>query len=133
MTLTATCHCGATEIVLPHLPTSATQCNCSYCARTGAVWTYFKPGELEFKALEGDRTYSASDGMNQHHFCGSCGMQTWGNSPDWASLFNTDGTRKDGASQGLPTERIYAVNLRLIDDLDWSKIQVEQMDGRNNW
>lgn len=133
MSLTATCHCGATKIALPYLPTSAAECNCSFCARTGAVWGYFKPGELEFAALDGDKTYSASDGMNQHHFCGNCGMQTWGDSPDWGSMFNADGTPKNGDARSMPTERIYAVNLRLIDDLDLSQITVEQMDGRHNW
>ena len=33
----------------------------------------------------------------------------------------------------MPTQRIYAINLRLVDDLDWSKIAIEKMDGRNNW
>ena len=133
MTLTATCHCGATKIVLPHHPASASQCNCSYCSRTGAVWGYFGPGELDFMALDADKTYSASGGMNQHHFCGCCGMQAWGDSPDWASMYNADGTSKNGGGNAMPTQRIHAVNLRLVDDLDWSKIEVAQMDGRNNW
>jgi hypothetical protein len=133
MTLIATCHCGDTKITMPHTPHSATRCNCSFCARTGAVWGYFAPGELQFTALEGNRTYSASGGMNQHHFCGRCGMQTWGDSPDWASMYNADGTPKDGTPNAMPTQRIYAVNLRLIDELDWSGIEVAEMDGRNNW
>jgi hypothetical protein len=133
MSLTATCHCGATKIALPHLPDHATQCNCSYCARTGAVWGYFGPCEMQFASLEGDKVYSASDGMNQHHFCGHCGMQTWGDSPDWASMYNADGTPKNGDPNSMPKTRTYAVNLRLIDDLDWSKINVTQVDGRSNW
>jgi hypothetical protein len=133
MSLTPTCHCGATKIALPRIPDYATQCNCSYCARTGAVWGYFGPGEMQFASLEGDKVYSASDGMNQHHFCGHCGMQTWGDSPDWASMYNADGTPKNGDPNSMPTTRTYAVNLRLIDDLDWSKINITQVDGRSNW
>jgi hypothetical protein len=132
MTLTATCHCGATKITLPRLPASGTQCNCSFCARTGAVWAYFAPGELQFDALEDDRAYSAT-GMNQHHFCGSCGVHTWGDSPDWASMYNADGTSKNGDPNAMPTSRIFGINLRLVDDLDWSTLTVEQVDGRNNW
>jgi hypothetical protein len=82
---------------------------------------------------EDERTYSASDGMNQHHFCGRCGMQTWGDSPDWASLYNNDGTRKDPDGPEWPTARTYAVNLRLIDELDWSTVAVEKVDGRKSW
>jgi hypothetical protein len=134
MTLVASCHCGATKIELPHLPLAAKECNCSYCSRTGAVWGYYKPGEMQFLQQDGEKSYSASDGMNQHHFCGNCGMQTWGDSLDWASVYNVDGTPKDGYTPGsLPTERSFAVNLRLVDDLDWSQVAVERVDGRSSW
>ena len=104
MPLIASCHCGATRIELPHPPDHAKECNCSYCSRTGAVWGYYKPGEMRFVTLDGEKTYSASDGMNQHHFCGNCGMQTWGDSPDWASVYNNDGTPKEGFTPGsMPT------------------------------
>lgn len=133
MTLTASCHCGATSIELPHAPTEAHECNCSFCARTGAVWAYYQPDEMQVSQSEG-RTYSASDGVNQHHFCGRCGMHAWGDSPDWASAYNLDGTPKAGVEAGTtPEARICAVNLRLIDDLDWSKVSIEKVDGRHNW
>lgn len=132
MTLVATCHCGATKIELPHLPIAAKECNCSFCARTGAIWGYYAPGELKLLSQQDDKTYSAS-GMNQHHFCSNCGIQTWGESPDWASMYNNDGTPKDGDPNAMPTARTYAVNLRLIDDFDWSQVVVEKIDGRNSW
>ncbi len=43
MTLTLSCHCGATRIALPGHPAHGSQCNCTYCARTGAVWSYYAP------------------------------------------------------------------------------------------
>lgn len=132
MSVIASCHCGSTRIELPRQPTNAKSCNCSYCARTGAVWAYYKPGELTFLSQSGEATYAPS-GLNQHHFCGQCGMQTWGDSPDWASLYNNDGTAKNGDSGGMPTERVYAVNLNLIDDLDWSQVAIEKVDGRQSW
>ncbi|MFC3077447.1 GFA family protein [Phenylobacterium terrae] len=134
MPLIASCHCGATKIELPRQPASAKACNCSFCARTGAVWAYFRPGEFKLLSDAEARTYSASDGLNRHHFCGRCGMHTWGDSPDWASVYNADGTPKPGFDAGaLPAERIHGVNLKLIDDLDWSGVAVEQVDGRNSW
>ena len=132
MPLIATCHCGATKIELPHAPTRAGECNCTFCGRTGAIWGYYEPGEMQFTALEGDKVYSAT-GMNLHHFCSNCGIQTWGDSPNWASMYNADGTPKDGNPNAFPTERSYAVNLRLVDNLDWSTIAIEKMDGRHNW
>lgn len=132
MTLVATCHCGDAKVHLPRTPAAAKSCNCSFCDRTGAVWAYFSPEEVRIEAA-GARTYSAS-GMNQHHFCGRCGMQVWGESPDWASVYNADGTPKPGFEAGsMPTARIVGVNLRLVDGLDWSAVEVEAVDGRNNW
>ncbi len=133
MSLIATCHCGATRIELPDHPTEATACNCSYCSRTGAVWAYYRPGELRFLSREGERMYSTSPEMHQHYFCGTCGMQSWGESPDWGSMYNDDGTPKNGDPTAIPTERKQAVNLKLVDDLDWSRVAVTEMDGRNNW
>lgn len=133
MTLTATCHCGDTRITLSRHPDAAKSCNCSFCGRTGAVWGYFQPGEITVEATD-EKTYSASGGMNQHHFCGRCGIQTWGDSPDWASAYNMDGTPKPGVEAGtVPEDRVVGVNLRLIDDLDWSKVEVEKIGGRANW
>ncbi len=33
----------------------------------------------------------------------------------------------------MPTARVYQVNLHLVEDLDWSKIAVEELDGRHSW
>jgi hypothetical protein len=83
MSLTATCHCGGTRIELPGLPERRVECNCTYCAKTGAIWGYFGAGEMKIVTDEHSRLYTKS-GLNNHHFCGRCGMQTWGDSPDWS-------------------------------------------------
>lgn len=133
MTLIASCHCGGTRIELPRLPERQLECNCTYCTKAGAVWGYFGPGEMTFSSNDHDRLYSKS-GMNQHHFCGKCGMQTWGDSPDWAEIYNADGTPKEGhTASDLPTRRTYAVNLKLLDDFDPSGLTAQKIDGRNSW
>ncbi|WP_323015667.1 hypothetical protein [Devosia sp.] len=133
MPLIARCHCGATRIQLPAHPTDATSCNCSYCARTGARWAYYAPGELIFLSHEDERLYSTRPELQQHYFCGRCGMQTWGDAPDWSSLYNEDGTPKAGDGTAVPTARKYGLNLNLVDDLDWSAITITAVDGRNSW
>lgn len=133
MTLTATCHCGATRITLPGPPAEAKTCNCSYCQRAGAVWGYYAPEDLRIEASSEDKVYSASDGVNQHHFCGKCGGQTHGFSPDWASVYNNDGTLKPGATDGIPSRQTAAVNLNMIDGLSLSAITITAVDGRNSW
>lgn len=133
MALTATCHCGGTRIELPQLPERRLECNCTYCTKAGAVWGYFGPGELTFVTNEHDQAYSQK-GLNQHHFCGNCGMQTWGESPDWTEIYNFDGTPKEGHTAGdMPTRRTYAVNLKLLDDYDLSTLTADKVDGRNSW
>lgn len=131
MTITATCHCGATRIELPHAPEEAKTCNCSFCHRTGAVWAYFDPDEVTVAGAQ-DRVYSASEGINRHHFCGQCGGNTHGDSPDWASAYNADGTPK-GEAGVVPEKRIFAVNMRMVDGFDLEALPTEAMDGRNNW
>lgn len=133
MPTTASCHCGATRITLPAQPTEARRCNCSFCSRTGAVWAYYDPTELRIETTGEDAVYSASGGMNRHHFCPTCGIHTWGDSPDWAEMYNADGTPKNGDPNAMPSRRVYQVNLNLIDELDWSAIQVEELDGRSSW
>ncbi len=131
MTLTAACHCGATKITLPGPPAEASTCNCTFCQRTGAVWGSYAPEELTITASE-DRVYSAT-GLNQHHFCGTCGGNTHGFSPDWSSKYNNDGTLKPGETEGVPEGQKAAVNLNMVDDLDLSQIKVTAIDGRNSW
>jgi hypothetical protein len=133
MTFIATCHCGATRIELPKHPRQARSCNCTFCTRAGAIWAYYRPDELNFLSRAAETIYSASGGMNKHHFCSTCGVQTWGDSPDWASMYNADGSPKNGDPDAMPTEHVYQVNLNLVDDLDWSKIEIEELDGRNSW
>jgi hypothetical protein len=96
------------------------------------VWAYYKPSQLQFLSQEGEATY-APGGLNRHHFCSKCGMQTWGDSPDWASIYNADGTPKNGDPNAMPTERIFQVNLNLVDGFDFSSVRIERLDGRNSW
>jgi hypothetical protein len=132
MTLIATCHCGATKIELPGLPAEVKECNCTYCQRTGAVWGYYKPEDVRVVSAEHDAIYAPS-GMNEHHFCAHCGGNTYGSSPDWASMYNNDGTLKDGATDVMPTARVFGVNLRMVDDLDLATLDIIKVDGRNSW
>src|SRR5690554_375380 len=128
MVVNAQCHCGATKIRLKTMPAQVTECNCTFCSRTGALWAYCAPEELNVETKD-DRSYSVA-GMNQHHFCGTCGMQTHGYSPDWGSIFNLDGTPKEGVQpDAFPTTQKAALNARMVSGLDLSTLKVTQVDG----
>ena len=128
MTLTATCHCGDTQIVLPEHPTQAARCNCTFCQRTGAVWAYSDVGQIEVREDRSRRDYGTNPQVGLHHFCGRCGMHTWGESVDWSG-----GPATAPESGEPPRYSKTQVNLNLVDDLDWARIKVEQMNGRNDW
>lgn len=133
MTVSASCHCGAVTVEVPKAPTEATRCNCTYCQRTGALWAYYPADDLKVTATAALGDY-APTGLNHHHFCANCGGNTHGISPDWNSAYNADGTPKDGYVAGtVPEERIGAVNLNMVQDIDLTTIAIHEVDGRNNW
>lgn len=120
-TVIATCHCGATHIEVS-APTHATQCNCTYCTKSGGLWAYY---ELDAPRIVSDThgaMYSASGNINQHHFCARCGCATYGTSPDW-TLGDTE----------IPKKRKFAINVKLLDDFDLKVLEVTQIDGRTLW
>ncbi len=84
MTVTATCHCGGTKITLPAAPTHATRCTCTFCAKSGGLWAYYPKDAPVIVQDRHGRVYSASNGINRHHFCANCGCQTYGISPEWS-------------------------------------------------
>lgn len=132
MTVTASCHCGAIKIEAP-TPTEASTCNCTWCHRTGAVWAYYAPEDLKITRAEGAERDYAPNGMNHHHFCGVCGGNTHGFSPDWSSMYNNDGTLKPGMTEGIPEGQKAAINLRMVVDLDLDSLPTTKLDGRNSW
>jgi hypothetical protein len=133
MSFVATCHCGAVKVEAPRAPTEASRCNCTYCYRTGAVWTYYRAEELKVSSSVPLGDYAPST-VNHHHFCTTCGGNTHGISPDWHSAYNEDGSPKPGYVPGtVPEGRIGALNLNMVLDFDLGSITVRDVDGRNNW
>jgi hypothetical protein len=120
-TYIASCHCGGMQVQLPAAPAEATECNCTFCSRTGALWSYYKPGEITVLKDETKAMYSAF-GNGEHYFCSNCGMQVFGKSPDWQI-----------GDTAPPKNVKFAVNLRMAQDLDLAKVVVTKLDGRNLW
>ena len=120
MTIKGRCHCGATQFEIAAVPSSVTACTCTFCAKTGALWAYYSPGDVRFTANTPDGLYAPN--LNRHHFCPVCGCTTFGESPTWS----LDGT----ADFSRPR---LAINARLLDDVDLAAIRLETIDGRNLW
>jgi hypothetical protein len=119
MTITGSCHCGATRFEIDAAPESATACTCSFCSKTGALWSYYEPGQVRFTVTT-DGLYAPR--VNRHHFCPVCGMATFGESPTWSL---------DGTADFSKTK--VAVNARLLDDFPLASLQILTIDGKNLW
>ena len=75
--ISATCHCGAIRIEIPHAPTELTNCNCSICRRLGGLWAYYRVGTVKIHGhpehtdeyIQGDKTLRVVR-------CKTCGCTT---------------------------------------------------------
>lgn len=75
----ATCHCGRVEIELdlPDGLVDTKRCNCSICARKGAVMAYVPCSGLRIiKGAEYLKFYQFNTQVAKHYFCSNCGIYT---------------------------------------------------------
>ena len=102
------CHCGAIRVRLSFKPEEATQCNCSICRLTGALWTYGPPDQIQVQGtgvgyVQGDAT------LTTWH-CGTCGITT-----HWTPID--------------PSYGRMGVNLRLFAPELWDNLPRKLVDG----
>ena len=79
ITLKGQCHCGVVrfDVTLSQGLASARRCNCSLCARRGAVAVTANVGELSLIAgVDKLATYRFNTNVAEHHFCTVCGIYT---------------------------------------------------------
>lgn len=107
------CHCGAVryEVDAPVFE-SGVACNCSICNKSGSVLS-FVPAAA-FRLLTGEDVltdYRFNKHVIHHVFCARCGIKSFarGRQPD-----------------GTP---MVAINLRCVDGVDVTKLQVHHYDG----
>jgi hypothetical protein len=124
MAIIGSCHCGKTAFRIDaDIPAALTRCTCSYCAKRGALYAYFRPEQFQLVTPhENLATYRWNTKLVAHHFCGSCGCATFSDSPD----FQHDGTW-DGKT------RRFGVNSRLFEGFDAAEAPVTVIDGKNLW
>jgi hypothetical protein len=73
----ATCHCGACTIVVPSMPATLNDCNCSICRRYGVLWAYYSPKDVRIDSggKEPDK-YLWGDKQLYFARCKDCGCVT---------------------------------------------------------
>jgi hypothetical protein len=107
------CHCGKIAFEVEGELSGAMACNCSICSRKGSLMWFVPREQLRLLTPQDDMaTYTFNKHVIQHHFCPSCGMHPFGEGAD---------------PQG---NRVAAINIRCLEDLDLDSVPVKHFDGR---
>ncbi|WP_417582599.1 GFA family protein [Pelagibacterium sp.] len=132
MTISASCHCGATRFEIDFTPETATRCNCSFCMKKGALWAYCNPDKFRLNTpIRNAAQYSPSTPENRHYFCPTCGCATFSDNPDY-SVF-AQGVSDAAQAAFDPSKRQISINLWVLDDFDVEAMPIEHVDGRTQW
>ena len=114
--LFATCHCGAIQITIPRRPRRLTDCNCSICRRVGALWAYYKVGDVKVAGHpENTAEYIWGDKTLRIVRCRTCGCVT-----HWEPL------------KPAPDSRM-GVNTRNFDPGAIGPVRIRRFDGASTW
>jgi hypothetical protein len=108
------CHCGQVAFEVEGEIESAMACNCSICQRKGSLLWFVPRDSLHLLTPEdAARTYEFNKHLIRHRFCPTCGIHPY-----------ADGTDAKG-------NRMAAVNVRCLEDMDLASIPVTHFDGRS--
>lgn len=108
------CHCGRVRYRIETDLVMVLDCNCSFCQKRGALWTYV--GGDQFTLLSGEDVltdYQFNRKVIHHLFCRACGVGSF-----------SEGQSEDG-SKG------YGINVRCLDDVDLKALTLTPYDGKN--
>jgi hypothetical protein len=90
------------------------ECNCSICSRKGSLLWFVPREKLRLRTSdENISAYTFNKHAILHRFCPNCGIHPFG-----------EGTDPSG-------NRMAAINVRCLEGIDLSSLQVEHFDGRS--
>jgi hypothetical protein len=106
------CHCGRVRFRVTADLTSVSECNCSVCAKKGFLHLIVPPERFELRSGQEDlTTYQFNTRTAKHTFCRHCGIHCF-------YVPRSDPDKID-------------VNVRCLEGIEISRLQVTQFDGRN--
>ena len=114
MNYRGSCHCGKVAFEVEGQINSAMSCNCSMCQRKGTLMWFVPHDKLHLLTPdENASTYMFNKHVIKHRFCPICGIHPYG-----------EGTDPKG-------NRIAAINVRSLEDIDLTSVSVTHFDGRS--
>jgi hypothetical protein len=113
MVYKCSCHCGSMKFEVEGELTQLVSCNCSICARKGALlWSVSRDKLRLLGSGAGVGSYTFNSHTIAHRFCQTCGMHPYA---------------EDAGEQG---ERSAYVNVRCLEGIDVAALPVIEFDGR---
>lgn len=114
MNYSGSCHCGNVKFEVEGELGGAMACNCSICERKGALMWFVPRDRLTLQTPEQDlASYTFNKHVIHHRFCANCGIHPYG-----------EGTDPQG-------NKMAAVNIRCLENVDIAAVPVQQFDGRS--
>ena len=108
------CHCGRIAFEVEGEIGGAMACNCSICTRKGSLMWFVARDKLHLLTPdENAATYMFNKHVIKHRFCPVCGIHPYG-----------EGVDPKG-------NRMAAINIRCLEDIDLATIPVQNFDGRS--
>ncbi|HVA54803.1 MAG TPA: GFA family protein [Gammaproteobacteria bacterium] len=114
MTHKGSCHCGKFRYEVEGDIGEVTECNCYICRRRVHLLWFMPRDKLHLKTPESHlSTYSFNKRRIKHRFCPTCGSATFGEGSD---------------SKG---NKMAAINMRCLEEMELSNLKINQFDGRS--
>ena len=109
------CHCGAVRYAVSVDLDTTMSCNCSRCAKLGAILTFAPAGAFTLVSGADSLTdYQFNKKTIHHLFCRTCGIESF--------------ARGIHPKTG---DEMVAVNVRCLDDVDIAALAPKPVDGRS--
>lgn len=108
------CHCGRIQFEVEGEPKQAMSCNCSICSRKGSLLWFVPRERFTLLTPEADAaTYTFDKNIIKHRFCPKCGIHPF--------------------AYGIDPKgnKMAAVNVRCLENFDFSALPVQPFDGRS--
>jgi len=108
------CHCGRVAFEVEGELTGAVSCNCSICARKGALLWAVPHSALRLRAAPEDLgAYEFNRHAIRHRFCRNCGIHPFAEDVE------------------AGPDRSAYVNIRCLEEIDLAAVPVHEFDGRS--
>ncbi|HEX9881359.1 MAG TPA: GFA family protein [Hyphomicrobium sp.] len=108
------CHCGNVRYRVRTDFARVMTCNCSRCAKLGALFSFVTPSQFDLvSGMDALTDYQFNKKAIHHLFCCACGVESFAR-----------GTAPNG-------DELVAINVRCLDGIDLDALTLTPVDGKS--